>query len=53
MNRFNKKVGCMVHTLDETKEAIQNGYRFILYKVDTSILFDAIATIIKGVDDAN
>lgn len=44
-----KKAGCMVHSIEECHMAINQGYEFIVYKVDTGILAGAIRDFIEGI----
>lgn len=43
-----KNAGCMVHSVEEAKGVIEQGYNFVVYKVDTGILFTAINTFVGG-----
>jgi len=49
INRVGKLAGCMVHSIDEANTAIERGIRFIVYKVDTGVMFSAYDTFKKGV----
>lgn len=42
-----KLAGCMVHSSEEARKAIKQGFKFIVYKVDTAILFSAISDFVK------
>lgn len=44
-----KRPGCMVHTIEEAKDVINQGFEFIVYKVDTGILFQTIHQFVEGV----
>lgn len=44
-----KKAGCMVHSVEECKKVIDQGFEFIVYKVDTGILAGAVKDFITGV----
>lgn len=43
-----KKAGCMVHSIEECKTIMDQGYEFIVYKVDTGILSSAVKTFVNG-----
>jgi 4-hydroxy-2-oxoheptanedioate aldolase len=49
INTHNKSAGCMVHSIEAAKEAIKNGYKFIMYSVDTNILYNMYDRFMKGV----
>lgn len=49
INKAGKNAGCMVHSVDEAKTMILQGFRFIVYKVDTAILFSSINEFVKGI----
>lgn len=44
-----KKVGCMVHSASEAKKIISKGFQFVVYKVDTGILYDAVNGFVQDV----
>lgn len=49
INQAGKQAGCMVHSIDEAINVIDQGFNFIVYKVDTGILFSSIEQFVKGV----
>lgn len=44
-----KYAGCMVHNIDEARSVIKQGINFVVYKVDSGILFDAYHNFRQGV----
>lgn len=44
-----KKIGCMVHSADEAKKMISQGYEFIVYKVDSALLHDCVDNLMREV----
>ena len=44
-----KSTGCMVHSIKEAKDVIQQGFSFIVYKVDCDILFESVNSFVEGV----
>lgn len=50
IKKTNKLAGCMVHSVEEAKEIVKQGFSFIVYKVDSGLLFHAINTFIKEVN---
>jgi 4-hydroxy-2-oxoheptanedioate aldolase len=46
-----KKAGCMVHSVDEAKIYINFGFNFIVYKVDSGLLFSCINDFVVGVTE--
>ena len=49
INDAGKSAGCMVHSVDEAKKIINQGFSFIVYKVDSGILFQCMNDFVKGV----
>lgn len=49
--RSGKMAGCMVHSVNEAKEYIEQGFHFIVYKVDTGILFESVKGFVEGVKE--
>lgn len=49
INAAGKKAGCMVHSIEEAKKVIEQGFSYVVYKVDTGILFQTIQNFVKGV----
>jgi 4-hydroxy-2-oxoheptanedioate aldolase len=48
----NKKVaGCMVHSAQEAKKMIKKGFKYIVYKVDSSVLYQGYSNLIKEVNE--
>ena len=45
-----KKAGCMIHSVEEGKEIIKQGFQFVVYKVDTGVFFDAVKSTIDGIN---
>lgn len=50
IRRYGKMAGCMVHSVKEAKECIGQGFDFIVYKVDSGILFQSIKDFVEGVE---
>ena len=44
-----KSAGCMVHSVNEAKEVIKQGFSFVVYKVDCGILYDCVHEFTEGV----
>jgi 4-hydroxy-2-oxoheptanedioate aldolase len=44
-----KSAGCMVHSVQEAKDVIAQGFSFVVYKVDCGILYDCIHDFTEGV----
>jgi acetolactate synthase-1/2/3 large subunit len=44
-NRFGMKVGCMFHTSEELEYLIKRGVNFLVYKTDTSLLYESLDLI--------
>lgn len=51
INNYGKIAGCMVHSSIEAKKVIDKGFGFIVYKVDTGILYNAINCFVSEVND--
>lgn len=51
INSMGKRAGCMVHSITEGKEMIEQGFKYIVYKVDTGILLDAIRCVTKEIGE--
>lgn len=49
IRKANKYAGCMVHSIEDAKNVINQGFQFIVYKVDTGILYTSINNFVKGV----
>lgn len=49
INLHNKAAGCMVHTAEEAKKMIKAGYRYIVYKVDSGVLYSAFHDFVSEV----
>lgn len=49
LSEKDKLPGCMVHSAEEAKIAIRQGFKFIVYKVDTGLLFDITNYFVKEV----
>jgi 4-hydroxy-2-oxoheptanedioate aldolase len=47
--KYNKVAGCMVHSAQEAKLMINNGLKFIVYKVDTAVLYQGFYNFQKEV----
>jgi 4-hydroxy-2-oxoheptanedioate aldolase len=41
INKYKKVAGCMVHSAQEAKLMIEKGYKFIVYKVDSAVLYQS------------
>lgn len=50
IKRKNKVSGCMVHTVEEAKKMIDKGFKFIVYKVDSGVLYQQFNDFSKGVN---
>ena len=44
-----KSTGCMVHSIKEAKDVINQGFSFIVYKVDCDIIFESVNSFVEGV----
>jgi len=51
IRKYNKMAGCMVHSIEEAKYVIDMGFDFIVYKVDSGLLFQTISDFVKGVNE--
>lgn len=49
INRANKIAGCMVQNIEEAKKIINQNFSFIVYKVDSGILYESVNEFVKGV----
>ncbi len=49
--RFNKVVGCMVHSIEEAVALIDKGTRFIVYKSDSGVLYSSYNSFVSGVKE--
>lgn len=49
INRAGKKAGCMVHSIEEGQKIIEQGFSFVVYKVDSGLLYECINNFVKGV----
>ena len=49
INLANKIAGCMVHSVEECKQAIKQGFAYIVYKVDAGLLFTVVNNFIEEV----
>ena len=47
--RAGKRAGCMVHSEEEAKEAVRQGFSFLAYKTDSGILFQCVKEFVQGV----
>ncbi len=47
-----KSAGCMVHSVKEAKDVIEQGFSFIVYKVDCGILYDSIHAFTSELNSA-
>ena len=45
INARGKIAGCMIHSIDEGKMVMKQGFRYLVYKVDTGILLDAVRLV--------
>ena len=46
-----KSIGCMVHSVKEANEMIKLGFNFIVYGVDSNILYKQFTSFKKGVNN--
>ena len=44
-----KMAGCMVHSVGEAQQAIEQGFNFIVYKVDSGLLYQVCSDFIEGI----
>lgn len=44
-----KNAGCMVHSANEARQVMEQGFNFIVYQVDTGILCNAIRNFVEEV----
>lgn len=49
INQAGKSAGCMVHSIEEARKIIKQGFSFVVYKVDSGILFQCVNDFVKGV----
>lgn len=49
INAANKRAGCMVHSIEEAKKIIKQGFSFVVYKVDSGLLFQCVQSFVEGV----
>lgn len=49
VNAAGKMAGCMVHSIEEAKKIIAQGFSFIVYKVDSGLLFQCVKNFVEGV----
>lgn len=49
INKAGKSAGCMVHSIEEARKIIKQGFSFVVYKVDSGILFQCVNDFVKGV----
>ena len=49
INQAGKSAGCMVHSIEEARKIIKQGFSFVVYKVDSGILFQSVNDFVKGV----
>ena len=49
VNLAGKMAGCMVHSIEEARKIIEQGFSFVVYKVDSGILFQCVQSFVKGV----
>jgi len=49
INMYQKAAGCMVHSSQEAKLMIEQGFKFIVYKVDSAVLYQSYYSFIKEV----
>ena len=47
-----KNLGCMVHDIEEAKRMINLGFDFLVYKVDTGLIYDATKSFVSGFGDS-
>lgn len=51
VKKKNKVAGCMVHSVCEAKKMINKGFKFIVYKVDSGILYKSCNEFVKEVNN--
>lgn len=49
--KYNKHIGYMVHSANDVKEAVEKNIKFLVYKTDTSILFDGYNNFINSLKE--
>lgn len=49
INAAGRKAGCMVHSVNDAKKTIEQGFNFVVYKVDSGILFNDVNSFVRGV----
>lgn len=47
--KYNKTVGCMVHSEEEAVRMIKKGIKFITYQVDSGVIFKSYNNFLEGV----
>lgn len=43
-----KNLGCMVHDVEEANRMVDLGFDFLVYKVDTGLIYDATKSFVRG-----
>ncbi len=51
IRKYGKRAGCMVHDIEEGRVRIKQGFDFIVYKVDSGILYQSINNFVEGVKE--
>lgn len=49
IRKSGKMAGCMVHSYNEAQKVMKEGFDFIVYKVDSGLLYQTINDFVKGV----
>ena len=51
VNAAGKRAGCMVHSIEEARRIISQGFSFVVYKVDSGLLYQCVHNFVKGVKE--
>lgn len=51
IHKAQKRAGCMVHGVNEAKRYSEQGFDFIVYKVDSGILYQSVHDFVKEVKE--
>ncbi len=53
IKKSGKSAGCMVHTITEAKEMMSKGFEFIVYKVDSGLLYQTVNEFVERANESN
>lgn len=49
INKYGKMAGCMVHNKEDARKFIKQGFSFVVYKVDSGILYQSVYQFVRGI----